>query len=176
MLTPLDIQNAVFHRSLRGYDEKEVDDFLDRVVVEYEQMYRENLDMKEELAGYRQRIHELDRLRADLDKQLHLIEQTATETKANAEAKASLILEQSRNEGVRIVQDVKDQLSFELGKLEELRRQENLFRMQFRTLLQTYLKILEASEAGSPMPPSPEAPKSEVAATGETSGPGDSQK
>lgn len=149
MLTPLDIQNAVFHRSFRGYDEQEVDDFLDRVVVEYEQLYRENLEMKEELAGYRQRIQEIDRMRADLEKQLHLIEQNANEIKANAEAKAALILEQARAEGAKMVQEVRDQLRFELAKLEELRRQEKLFRMQFRTLLQTYLKILEASENGS---------------------------
>jgi DivIVA domain-containing protein len=33
-LTPVDVQQVQFRRALRGYDEQEVDDFLDRVTEE----------------------------------------------------------------------------------------------------------------------------------------------
>ena len=33
-LTPIDVQQQQFRRSFRGYDEQEVDDFLDRVTEE----------------------------------------------------------------------------------------------------------------------------------------------
>ena len=38
MLTPLDIHNKEFKRSFRGYDEDEIDDFLDQVVNDYEKL------------------------------------------------------------------------------------------------------------------------------------------
>ena len=50
MLTPLDIHNKDFKRSFRGYDEDEIDDFLDQVVNDYEKLYRDNDKLKKELA------------------------------------------------------------------------------------------------------------------------------
>ena len=47
MLTPLDIHNHEFKKSFRGYDEGEVDDFLDRIVSDYEKVLRENEKLKE---------------------------------------------------------------------------------------------------------------------------------
>ena len=49
-LTPLDIHNKEFKRSFRGYNEDEIDDFLDQVVNDYEKLFRENDNLKEELS------------------------------------------------------------------------------------------------------------------------------
>ena len=46
MLTPLDIHNKEFKRSFRGYNEDEIDDFLDQVVNDYEKLFRENDNLK----------------------------------------------------------------------------------------------------------------------------------
>ena len=49
MLTPLDIHNKEFKRSFRGYNEEDVDEFLDRVIKDYELLYRENIELKENM-------------------------------------------------------------------------------------------------------------------------------
>lgn len=41
-LTPLDIHNKEFSRRIRGYDEDEVNEFLDQVIKDYEIVIREN--------------------------------------------------------------------------------------------------------------------------------------
>ena len=46
MLRPIDIHNAEFKRSFRGYNEEEVDEFLSRIVSEYENVVQQNKDMK----------------------------------------------------------------------------------------------------------------------------------
>ncbi|MCE5191758.1 MAG: DivIVA domain-containing protein, partial [Actinomycetia bacterium] len=40
-LTPLDIHHKEFGRSLRGYNEAEVDEFLDQVADELERLFKE---------------------------------------------------------------------------------------------------------------------------------------
>lgn len=40
-LTPLDIHNKEFTRGFRGYDEDEVNEFLDQVIKDYELVIRE---------------------------------------------------------------------------------------------------------------------------------------
>ncbi len=41
-LTPLDIHNKEFTRGLRGYDQDEVNDFLDQIIKDFEIVIREN--------------------------------------------------------------------------------------------------------------------------------------
>ena len=49
MLTPMEIHDHQFKKSFRGYNENEVDDFLDKVVVDFEKLMRENERLKNQL-------------------------------------------------------------------------------------------------------------------------------
>ena len=49
MLTPLDIEKKKFSKKINGYSVEEVDDFLDELTVEYERLYKENAEYKEQL-------------------------------------------------------------------------------------------------------------------------------
>ena len=57
MLTPIDIHNKEFKRSFRGYNEDEIDDFLDQVVNDYEKLFRDNERLKEERCAPRRTTH-----------------------------------------------------------------------------------------------------------------------
>lgn len=46
MLTPQEIENVKFRKSISGYNIHEVDDFLDQLIKDYEKLYKENLDKK----------------------------------------------------------------------------------------------------------------------------------
>ncbi|MDI6816665.1 MAG: DivIVA domain-containing protein, partial [Actinomycetota bacterium] len=48
-LTPLDIHHKEFHRAIRGYNEEEVDKFLDEVAEEFERVFKESIELKEQL-------------------------------------------------------------------------------------------------------------------------------
>ncbi len=53
MITPMDIENKEFKKGFRGYNEEEVDEFLDIVKEDFENLYRENLDLKKNLSYIR---------------------------------------------------------------------------------------------------------------------------
>ena len=46
-LTPLDIHNKEFGKSFRGYDEDEVNEFLDQVIKDYEIVIREKKELEQ---------------------------------------------------------------------------------------------------------------------------------
>lgn len=127
MLTPLDIQNAVFHRSLRGYNEAEVDEFLDRVVVEYEQLYRENLALRGQRSGQAEVAAVAE------------VEQRAPASPAVSEALEGLGQELSR---------LKAAVQEETRRLESLRRQRRLFAAQFEAMLEAYRTMLAEQGGG----------------------------
>ena len=58
MITPLDIQEKEFPKGVRGYKEESVDEFLDLITIDYEEVLKENEDLK----------LETERLKAELTK------------------------------------------------------------------------------------------------------------
>ncbi len=85
MLTPLDIHNKTFKKSFRGYNEDEIDDFLDDVVNDYERLFRENDQLKADL----------ERVKKDND-QYHALEENLKQTLIVAQKTAEEIMSASR--------------------------------------------------------------------------------
>ena len=88
MLTPLDIHNKDFKRSFRGYDEDEIDDFLDQVVNDYEKLYRDNDKLKKELALAEKNLEHYSKLEKNLQDTLMVAQKTADEVTTNARKSA----------------------------------------------------------------------------------------
>ena len=49
MLRPIDIQTKEFEHKIKGYNPDQVDDFLDKVIHDYEILIKENQSLKEKL-------------------------------------------------------------------------------------------------------------------------------
>src|SRR5699024_1311433 len=62
-LTPEDVVNKRFQptKFREGYDQDEVDDFLDEVVTELRRLTSENDDLRQKLSSCEQRVSELSR-------------------------------------------------------------------------------------------------------------------
>ena len=71
-LTPEDIVNKRFQptKFREGYDQDEVDDFLDALVIEFRRLNQENEDLRQRLLASESRIAELNRSGAGLANQL----------------------------------------------------------------------------------------------------------
>jgi DivIVA domain-containing protein len=67
-LTPEDVVNKRFQptKFREGYDQDEVDDFLDEIVVELRRLTQENEDLRQRLLASESRIAELQRSGAGL--------------------------------------------------------------------------------------------------------------
>ncbi|NDE89493.1 MAG: DivIVA domain-containing protein, partial [Micrococcales bacterium] len=75
-LTPEDVVNKKFQptKFREGYDQDEVDDFLDEVVLEMRRITRENEDLRQRLLAADGRIAELQRSGASLVQQVNQAE------------------------------------------------------------------------------------------------------
>ena len=98
MLTPLDIHDKEFKRSFRGYDEDEIDDFLDRVVNDYEKLFRENDDLREKLTRANKDNEEYQKMEHSLRETLLLAQKTADQLVETAQSKSNAIMETTTKE------------------------------------------------------------------------------
>lgn len=87
-LTPEDVVNKRFQptKFREGYDQDEVDDFLDEIVLEMRRITQENEDLRQRLLAADGRLTELQRSGATLVQQVNTAEASIPETTTNNEA------------------------------------------------------------------------------------------
>lgn len=155
-LTPLDIHNKEFRKRFRGYDEREVDEFLDQVVRDYDQLGKENAELREEVQALRAKVEEYRRLEETLQNTLIVAQETAEGLKANARKEAELIVREAEQEAARLVRAAEERLRDVERRRVEAEQQFRQFRARVRALLLGELELLDSEwpEAGAaPVPP-----------------------
>ncbi len=103
MLTPLDIQNKEFKRSFRGYNEDEIDGFLDLVIKDYEHLYRENVELKDTIERLNGKLENYQQMENTLHNTLVIAQETAEEVKLNAKKQSELLMREAEIKGQQLV-------------------------------------------------------------------------
>lgn len=146
MLTPLDIHNQEFKRSFRGYNEEEVDEFLDRVIKDYEQLYRENIEIKESLDRLNSKLEHFQNMENTLHNTLVIAQETAEEVKLNAKKETELLIKETEIKAQKMIEEAMSKVRKMNGEYEELQKQAQIFRTRIRTLLQAQLEMVKNAE------------------------------
>lgn len=143
-LTPLDIHNKEFKRTLRGYNEDEVNDFLDRVIKDYEALIHHNKELEERITQLEEQIKQFRAMEDSLGKSIILAQDTAEELKQNARKEAQLVIREAEKNADRIVQDALNNARKTSLELDEIKKQATVFRARFRSLVQAQLEMLDS--------------------------------
>lgn len=142
-LTPLDIHNKEFSRRIRGYDEDEVNEFLDQVIKDYEALIRENNELKEQVAALQEKLDHFANIEETLSKTIIVAQETADELKNNSKKEAQLILKEAEKNADRIINEALAKSRKIALEMEELKKQATIYRTRFRTLLEAQLEMLK---------------------------------
>src|SRR6478672_6870728 len=94
-LTPLDIHNKEFSRRIRGYDEDEVNEFLDQIIKDYEALIRDNKELQSQVTDLQERINHFSNIEETLSKTIIVAQEAADELKANSKKEAQLIIKEA---------------------------------------------------------------------------------
>lgn len=102
MITPMEIHNREFKKGFRGYNETEVDEFLDRIVVDYEKVLRENEKLRDKLNLNEKEVEHYRHLEKNLQDTLSVAQKTANEVLDSAKKNAKEL----RDNAVRDTQSI----------------------------------------------------------------------
>ena len=141
-LTPLDIHNKEFGRKLRGYDEDEVNEFLDQVIKDYEALIRENKDMQNQIAAMQDKLGHFATIEETLSKTIIVAQEAADEVRNNAKKEAQLIIKEAEKNADRIINESLAKSRKIALEMEELKKQASIYRTRFKTLLEAQLEML----------------------------------
>lgn len=145
-LTPLDIHNKEFSRRLRGYDEDEVNEFLDQVIKDYESVIRENKELQNQLLSIQERLDHFVNIEESLSKTILVAQEAADDVKNNSKKESQLIIKEAEKNADRIINEALSKARKVAIETEELRKQASIYRTRFRTLVEAQLELLSQDD------------------------------
>jgi cell division initiation protein len=142
MLTPMEIHNREFKKVMRGYKEEEVDEFLDKVVTDFEKLYRENGELKDKLSVINEKVDSFSLMERTLQNTLVVAQTTAEDVVLNARKKSEIIIKEAEEQAKRIVEEANKSVTDIHREFENLKKDAQVFKTRFRTLLESELESL----------------------------------
>ncbi|NLI75746.1 MAG: DivIVA domain-containing protein [Candidatus Riflebacteria bacterium] len=142
-ITPLDIYQREFSRKkLGGLDDTEVYDFLKKVGREYEAVYAECKNLKDQNQRLTNQMKDYLELEKTLKQTLISAQKASADTKNNAEKEAELIVKEAEIQAERIMDEARTESEIIGKEIRELKRQKRMLKVELRTVLESYLCML----------------------------------
>lgn len=145
-LTPMDINNKEFKRGLRGYNAEEVDEFLDEVVENYEEMYKENSNLKEKLANLNEKIEYYSKIETTIQNTLLLAQNAAEQAKSSAKKEAELMVKNANETAQKILDKAHNDVIQINDEYEKVKQEFIKFRAKYRNFMNTQMETFDALE------------------------------
>lgn len=145
-LTPMDINNKEFKRGLRGYNPEEVDEFLDEVVENYEELYKDNSKLREKVATLTEQIEHYSKIESTIQNTLVLAQNAADQAKSSAEKEAELVVKNANETAQRIVDKAHADVIQINDEYDRVKQEFIKFRAKYRNFMNTQMETFDALE------------------------------
>lgn len=139
MITPLDIQNKEFAKSVRGYKEEEVDGFLDLLTLDLEKMLEENRKLKDQVKNLSAEVERYRNSEGTVLETLEAAKALMGDISASAEKRAEILLKNAELDAQLIQREAKDSIERLNEELASTRNRLYIFRTRYRSLLESEL-------------------------------------
>ena len=143
MLSLNEIKNHEFKKGI-GYTKKSVDDFVNEIVESFEEVNRENSELKEKLTTLSEGMQYYKSIEKTLQKSLVLAQKTADEKKEKALNNAKIIEKVARSRADSIITKAKNDLDAIYRQTDELNRRFELYKSYVKNLITTQLDLINS--------------------------------
>ncbi|MBQ6389969.1 MAG: DivIVA domain-containing protein [Mogibacterium sp.] len=140
---PIDIDKKEFSRDKRGYNSREVDEFLDLIVADYEKILNDNRSMAHKIKALEKQLEEAQKDDNAMLETLETAKKLMADISASAERRAELMMRDAELEAENMLLDAKvsvrklnDEHAVLSSKIDRLRD-------KFRKMLQAELDSLD---------------------------------
>ena len=146
MITPNDIETKVFSSSVRGYNRREVDEFLDIIVADYEKVLNDNRSMAHKIKQLEKQLEEAQKDDNAMVETLETAKKLMADISASAERRAELIMRDAELEAENMLLDAKVNVRKLTDEHSILSTKVNRLKANFRKMLETELERIDADE------------------------------
>ncbi|MDP3296276.1 MAG: DivIVA domain-containing protein [Thermodesulfovibrionia bacterium] len=142
-ITPLDIQQKQFPVKFRGFDEEEVDSFLELIREEMEELLRENASMREESKRLEKQLKEYKNIESTLKDTLIATQQMVEDYKNTAKKDAELTIKEAELKAEEIIKNAQEKVIKIHEDITDLKGIRRHFKEEVRRLIESHIRMLD---------------------------------
>lgn len=142
----MDINNKEFKKSMRGYNADEVDEFLEKVVEDYEAIYKENSTFKEKSISLNEKLEHYAKIESTIQNTLLLAQNAAEQAKLNAQKEADMIIKNANDIAQKILDKAHADVMAINDDYDKLKQEFFKFRAKYRNFLKTQIDTFDDLE------------------------------
>ena len=144
MLTPVDVENKVFKKAkIGGYDINDVEDFLEKLIVDYEAVFKEVAELKDRCENLQESVKYYKSLEQGIEQSINNAKDEAEKIKARALDEASEIRDRKEKEFKTRVAELDLELKKKEYDLEEKKKEIQIYKIKVKSMLEAQMKILD---------------------------------
>lgn len=144
MITPLDIENKKFYKQMvNGYNVEEVDEFLDELMIDYEKLYKENIELKKNAEELHNDVGQYKDIESTLQNTLVIAQKTADEVKKTAEKQAEQIIKDAELTAKERTAGIENDIIAKEKELAELKKKFEVYKAKMESLLISQLELIK---------------------------------
>lgn len=143
MITPQEIEEKIFKKSMRGFNCEEVDEFLDELRVDYENLIRENDSLKERLRMYGDQLNKYTNIEDTLKETLITAQTAAEDTTSAANKKAKIIVEEAEFIAKQKIDEANSRVLEIRKEYDNITAEFKIFKNKFKSLLENEIKNID---------------------------------
>ncbi|WP_300381764.1 DivIVA domain-containing protein [Clostridium sp.] len=145
-LTPMDISNKEFKKSFRGYDSDEVDEFINEIIENYEELYKENSRMKENLSRVNEKLEHYVKIENTIQNTLLLAQNAAEQARESSQKEAELITRNANETAKKILDKSHNDVISINDEYEKVKQDFIKFRAKFRNFMNAQTETFDELE------------------------------
>ena len=147
-VTPLDIKKQAFKKVMRGYDTIEVDTFLDMMANEFEDLLKQQKEMRDQMVELETQLKDYRQIEKTLQQTLLQAQEATSKTYESARREAELITRDAELKAVKVLNQANADLARLNQEVAQLRSKRDSLIGRMRILLSSELDLLKALEMG----------------------------
>lgn len=148
-ITPIDIQQKRFHVTFRGFEQKEVETFLDQVREEMEALMRELTELREFRQVYEDRMAEVRQKEETVKNTMVMTQKLMEDQKDNARREAALVIKDAEMRSQQIIASAHEQKVKLDAEIQNLKRMRHHFLEDLKKVIQMHLEMVNYEEGGN---------------------------
>lgn len=145
-LTPMDISNKEFKKGFRGYDVEEVDEFMNEIIDNYEEIYKENSKLKESLSRVNEKLEHYIKIENTIQNTLLLAQNAAEQAREASQKEAEVILKDANESAKRILDKAHNDVVSINDEYEKVKQEFIKFRAKFRNFMNAQTETFDELE------------------------------
>ena len=145
-LTPMDINNKEFKKGLRGYNPEEVDEFLDEIVDNYEELFKENTHLKEKVQNLNEKVEHYAQIESTIQNTLLLAQNAAEQAKNSARRETELLVKNANEDAQKLMDRAHNDVIEINDEYERVKQEFIKFRAKYRNFMNTQLETFDDLE------------------------------